>query len=97
MSSVGDNFVEEFLKGPHLIPDKLTAQRNTNFLESVLLELLGDVIGTVRLWFQHDRAPARCEEGTGQWLNTTCIGRWTGRGGPDLNSIDFLAICKQVG
>jgi len=50
--------------------DKLTAQRNPNFLESVLLELLGDVTGIVSLWMQHDRAPARCEEGKGQWLNT---------------------------
>jgi hypothetical protein len=65
-----------------------------------MLGLLGDVTGTVRLWFQHDRAAARCEEGTGQWLNTTCTGRWTGRGGPDLNSVEFffiLAMYKEVG
>jgi len=73
MSSVPDNIVENFLKGLHLLTDRLTTQRNPNFLESVLLELLGDVTGTVRLWFQHDRAPARSEESIGQWLNTTYL------------------------
>jgi len=90
MSDIPDNILENFLKGPFLILDKINAQRFINFPESFLLGLLGDMTGTVRLWFQHDRAPARCEEGNGQWLNTTYIGRWTGRGGPDLNSIDFL-------
>jgi hypothetical protein len=49
---------------PHLLPDRLTAQRYRDFLETILLGLLADVSLAVRqrLWFQHDGAPAHCGE-----------------------------------
>jgi hypothetical protein len=45
--------------GPWLLPDSLTAQRQRDFLETVLPGLVEVVPLTVRhrLWFQHDGAP----------------------------------------
>jgi hypothetical protein len=82
--------------GPGLLPDKLTAQRYTVFLQSVLVGLLGDVTRTVRLLLQHDRTSAHCGEGVGQWLNTTYLGRWIGRGGPDLNFIFVVVVVVGI-
>jgi hypothetical protein len=78
-SIVGDTVVN-----PYLLPDRLTAQRYRDFLETVLPGLLADVPLAVRqrLWFQHDAAPAHYGEDVRQWLNATYPGRWIGRGGP---------------
>jgi hypothetical protein len=45
--------------GIYLQPDRLTAQQCCDFLEVVLLGLLGGISLTVRqrLWFHHDGAP----------------------------------------
>jgi hypothetical protein len=45
--------------GPYLLPERLTAQRYRDFLETVLPGLLEDVPLAVKhwLWFQHDGAP----------------------------------------
>jgi hypothetical protein len=86
--------------GPYLLPDRLTAQRYRDFLETVLPGLLEDVPLAVRqsLWFQHDGAPAHCGEDVRQWLNATYPGRRIGHGGPiawpprspDLTRMDFF-------
>jgi hypothetical protein len=51
--------VGDIVMGPYLLPDRLTAQRYRNFLETST-GLLEDVPLAVRqrLWFQHDGAPA---------------------------------------
>jgi hypothetical protein len=58
--SVWADIVGDVVVGPYLLPDRLTAQRYRDFLETVLPELLEDVRPALRqmLWFQHDRAPA---------------------------------------
>jgi hypothetical protein len=52
--------IGNIVMGPYLLPDRLTAQRHHDFLETVLPGLLEDVPLAVRqrLWFQHDGAPA---------------------------------------
>jgi hypothetical protein len=76
--------VGDIVVGLYLLPDRLTAQRYRDFLETVLPGLLEDVPRAVkqRLWFQHDGALANCGEDVQQWLNAACPGRWIGRGGP---------------
>jgi hypothetical protein len=56
-----------------LTADRLSAQQYTDFLESVLLQLLEDVPLAVRqrLWFQLDEAPVHNGEDVWQWLNMT--------------------------
>jgi hypothetical protein len=98
--SVWAGTVGDIVVGPYLLPDRLTAQRYRDFLETVLLGLLEDVPLAVRqrLWFQHDGAPAHYGEDVRQWLNATYPGRWIGRGGPiawplrspDLTPMDFF-------
>jgi hypothetical protein len=54
--SVSAGIVGNIVVGPYLLPDRLTAQRYHDFLETVLPGLLEDVPLAVRksLWFQHD-------------------------------------------
>jgi hypothetical protein len=54
----------DIVVGAILLPDRLTAQRYLDFLETVVPGLLEDVPLVVRqrLWFQHDGAAAHCEE-----------------------------------
>jgi hypothetical protein len=100
--TVGDNAV-----GHYLLPDRLTAQRYRDFLETVLPGLLEDVPLAVRqkLWFQHDAAPAHYVEDVWQWFNSTCPGKWIERGGlipwpprsPDLTPMDFFPVGTPEG
>jgi hypothetical protein len=86
--------------GPYLLPDRLTAQRSRDFLETVLPGLLEDVPLAVRqrLWFQHDGAPAHYGEDVRQCLNATYPRRWIGCEGliarpprsPDLTPMEFF-------
>jgi hypothetical protein len=97
--SVWAGIFGDIVMGPNLLPDRLTAQRYCDFLETVLPGLLENVPLAVRqrLWFQHNRAPAHYGEDVQQWLNVTYPGRWIGRGGPikwppwslDLTPMDF--------
>jgi hypothetical protein len=54
--SIWAGIVGDIVVGPYLLPDRLTAQRYRDFLETVLPGLLEDVPLAVRqrLWFQHD-------------------------------------------
>jgi hypothetical protein len=58
--SVWAGIVGDIVVGLYLLPDRLTAQRYRDFLETVLPGLFEDVPLAVRqwLWFQHDGAPA---------------------------------------
>jgi hypothetical protein len=74
--SVWDGIVGDIVVGLYLLPDRLTAQRYRDFLETVLSGLLEYEPLAVRqkLWFQHDGAPAHYGEDVRQWLDvTTCI------------------------
>ncbi|GFU10709.1 uncharacterized protein TNCV_4175231, partial [Trichonephila clavipes] len=52
----------------------------------------------VRIWFQHDGAPAHFSADVGSALDTKYPGQWIGRGGllnwparlPDLSCLDFF-------
>jgi hypothetical protein len=81
--SVWAGIVGIIVVGPYLLPDKLTAQRYRDILETVLPGLFEDVPLAVRqrTWFQQDGAPAHYGENGRQWLNATYPGRWIGRGG----------------
>jgi hypothetical protein len=46
--------MEDTVVGPYMLPDRMSAQRYHNFLESVQSELLEAVLR--RVWFQHDCA-----------------------------------------
>jgi hypothetical protein len=65
--------VGDVIIGPYLLPDRLSAQRCRDFLDTVLPGLLEVVPLAVRksLWFQHDRAPVHYEKDVRQWLNAT--------------------------
>jgi hypothetical protein len=86
--------------GHYLVPDRLTAQRYRDFLETVLLGCLEDMTLTVRqcLWFQNDGAPANSGEDVRQWLKVAYSRRWTGcrrpiawpLRSPDLTPMDFV-------
>jgi hypothetical protein len=98
--SVWARIVGDIVVGPCLLPDRLTAQRYRDFLETVLAGLLEDVPLAVsqRLWFQHNGAQTHYGDDVRQWLNATYPGRWIGRGGPiawppwspDLTPINFF-------
>jgi hypothetical protein len=70
--AVGDTDVE-----PYLLPDRLSAQRYRELLETVLSGLLEDVPPAVRqrLWFQNDGAPAHYRKDVRHWFNATYPGR----------------------
>jgi hypothetical protein len=61
--------------------NRLTAQRDPNFILIFVPSLLGEVLLAVgqRLCFQHDGALGRTLwESVRQWLKATCLGRWLG-------------------
>jgi hypothetical protein len=78
--SVWARIVLDIVMGPCLLPDRLTAQQYRNLLETALMGLHEEVSLAVRqsLWFQHDIAPVRYEEGVQEWLNVTYPGTWIG-------------------
>lgn len=65
--------------GRYLLLDTQTTHRYLIFWKHFCMAA-GDLLVSVklRLWFQHDSAPAQHEEDSGQWLNATHPGRLTG-------------------
>jgi hypothetical protein len=98
--TVWAGIVVDIVVGSHL----LTAQRDHDFLETVLPGLLAVVPLAVRhrFWFQHDGAPAHCGEDARQWLTAACPGRWIGPRGPiawlpqspNLTPMDFCLMMQ---
>jgi hypothetical protein len=70
--------------GPYLLPDRLTAQRCRDILDTVVSELFEDVslAETQSLWFQQEGTPAQYGENARQWLKVTDPGRYIGFHGP---------------
>jgi hypothetical protein len=99
--------VWDIVVGPYLLPDRLTAQRYRDFLETVLPGLPEDVPLAVRqgLWFHQNGAPAHYGEDIRQWLKAIYPGRWIGCGGPiawpprspDLTAMDFFPVGTPEG
>jgi hypothetical protein len=97
--SVWAGIVGDIVVGPYLLPDRLTAQRYRDFLETLLPGLLESVpLAVTQTWFQQDGTPEHYGEDFRQWLNDTYPGRWIGHGGPiawppqspDLTPVDFF-------
>lgn len=88
------------LVGPVIFPNRLTAQDYLNFLQNELAGLLEDIpLRTrLRMYYQHDGAPAHFGHTVKNWLNEHFPNRWIGRGGPvtwpprspDLNPLDYF-------
>lgn len=91
--------IDNHLLGPVILPHRLTGPRYLQFLENELPPLLEDVpLATrMRIFFQHDGAPAHFSRLVTQYLNVTFPERWIGRNGPvswpprspDLTPLDF--------
>ena len=89
----------DHLIGPFMLPQRLTGNVYTRFLQEDLPTLLDDVPLRIRrqMWFMHDGAPAHFYRGTRDFLNVTYPDKWIGRGGPiawpprspDLTPLDF--------
>lgn len=86
--------------GPYLLPNRLSGPIYLTFLRETLPELLEElpVETRVRMWLQHDGAPAHFSNIVRGFLNANYRRRWIGRGGPvswpprspDLNPLDFF-------
>lgn len=91
--------IDNQLIGPVVLPNRLTGAMYADFLENVFPPLLDDVpLATrMRMFFQHDGAPAHVTRQVTQYLNTIFPDRWIGRSGPvqwpprspDLTPLDY--------
>jgi hypothetical protein len=91
--------VDDFLVGPHVLPHRLSAKYNRDFLLRDLPKLLEDVSLAVRarMWYMHDGVPAYVSRAVRNVLSITYRDHWIGRGEPtawpprssDLNPLDF--------
>lgn len=98
--NVWAGIIGSHLVGPYLLPNRLTSDGYTNFLNTVLVDLLEDIPILIRqrMWFQHDGAPAHSSRVVRATLNRRFPNKWIGRGGPtrwparspDLNPLDFF-------
>ena len=73
--SVCARTVWDFTVMSSVLPNRLTAQRDHNFVLIIVPRLLEDVLLAVS---QHDGALGHCRESVWQWLKATCPGRWMG-------------------
>lgn len=90
-----------YLIGPHILPDNLNSQSYLRFLEDQLPVLLENIPLNLRaqVMFQQDGAPAHSGRIVTQFLNDKFNNRWIGRFGPhkwpprspDLTPLDFYA------
>jgi hypothetical protein len=92
--SVWAVIVGDIVVGLCPLPDRLTAQRYRDYVETFLPELLEDMPLAVRkrFWFQQDGAPAHYGEDVRQWLKATFPGRWIGSGG----TISWLPLSPEL-
>lgn len=91
--------VDNYLVGPHFLPQNLNGQNYEEFLRNNLDDLLADVPEEIKnnLMFQHDGCPAHYRITVRQWLDERYPNRWIGRGGPipwparspDITPLDF--------
>ncbi|KAK3882488.1 hypothetical protein Pcinc_013131 [Petrolisthes cinctipes] len=89
----------DHLIGPFMLPQRLTANVYTRFLQDDLPILLEDVPFRTRrqMWFMQDGAPAHFARDTRDFINVMYPDKWIGRVGPiawppkspDLTPLDF--------
>lgn len=98
--NVWSGIVGNHLIGPYLLPERLTGDVYSAFLQETLPQLLQNVPNHIlrQLWFQHDGAPAHFSRVAREILNERYPNRWIGRGSPipwparspDLTPLDFF-------
>lgn len=91
--------VNNYLIGPHFLPNNLKGGHYEEFLRNELGPLLEDVkLETKRrMVFLHDACPADYRITVRQWMDTSFPKRWIGRGRPipcparfpDMTPVDF--------
>lgn len=89
-----------FLIGPFVFPERLSADIFRDFLQNDLDDLLENVPLAVRrrMWLQMDGAPAHYGRNVREWCQNNYPDRWIGRGGaiawparsPDITPCDFF-------
>lgn len=97
--NVWAGMINEYLIGPHILPDRINAHQFLQFLNNNLFDLLQDVPLNLRYnnWLQLDGCPAHSARIVRNWLNQHYPEKWIGRWGPvewparspDLTPLDF--------
>ena len=97
--------MNDFLIGPYLLPQLLSAQIYCVFLEKKLPEMMEKILLALRrnMWLQHDRAVVHFARQVWEHLITTYNNHWIGQGGPvawpprspDLTPIHFF-LCDHI-
>lgn len=91
--------IDEYLIGPHILPDRLTGHHFLQFLDNNLFDLLQDVPLNLRYdnWLQLDGCLSHSVRIVRDWLNQCHLEKWIGRWGPmewparspDLTPLEF--------